>query len=242
MLLDDSIDVKGMPTTGGSIALQNSKPKDDSTIVAKLKAAGAIILGKTNVSELNGLFDANMPEGYSSLGGQVLLPSDTDKTPAGSSGGSAAATASGLAALTIGLETSTDTAQLIAPAGVAGVVGLKPTVGLVSRAGVLPVAKSQDSPGPITRTVYDAAVLLQTIAGVDPADPATAGAPAAPDYLAGLAPTALSGKRVAVIEQHGGAVPGRGHRDPGARRHDRRRDGRHAEPEPAEHRHARVQA
>ena len=110
-----------------------------------------------------------MPEGYSSLGGQVLLPSDTDKTPAGSSGGSAAATASGLAAMTVGLETSPDTAQLIAPAGVAGVVGLKPTVGRVSRDGVLPVAKSQDSPGPITRTVYDAALQLQAIAGADPA-------------------------------------------------------------------------
>ena len=140
-----------------------------------------------------------MPDGYSSLGGQVLLPSDTDKTPAGSSGGSAAATASGLAAMTVGLETSLDTAQLIAPAGVAGVVGLKPTVGRVSRAGVLPVAKSQDSPGPISRTVYDAAVQLQAMAGADPADPATAGAPAPPNYLAGLAPTALSGKRVAVI-------------------------------------------
>ena len=86
------IDVKGLPTTGGSIALQDSEPKDDSTLVAKLKAAGAIVLGKTNVTELNGVFDANMPEGYSSLGGQVLLPSDTDKTPAGSSAGSAAAT------------------------------------------------------------------------------------------------------------------------------------------------------
>ena len=92
-------------------------PSADAALVAKLKAAGAIILGKTNVSELNGLFDANMPEGYSSLGGQVLLPSDTDKTPAGSSAGSAAATAAGLAALTVGLETSTDTAQMIAPAG-----------------------------------------------------------------------------------------------------------------------------
>ena len=157
VLLDDSIDVRGLPTTGGSIALQDSKPAADAALVAKLKAAGAIILGKTNVSELNGLFDANMPEGYSSLGGQVLLPSDTDKTPAGSSGGSAAATAAGLAALTVGLETSTDTAQMIAPAGVAGVVGLKPTVGLVRPTGVLPVAKSQDAPGPIARTVDDAA-------------------------------------------------------------------------------------
>ena len=148
VLLDDSIDVDGLPTTGGSIALQNSLPKDDSTIVAKLKAAGAIILGKTNVSELDGLFDGNMPEGYSSLGGQVMLPSDTDKTPAGSSGGSAAATASGLAALTVGMETSTDTAQLIAPAGVAGVVGLKPTVGLVSRDGVLPGRQDAGRAGP----------------------------------------------------------------------------------------------
>src|SRR5262249_34332894 len=155
-----SIDVKGLPTTGGSIALQDSKPKADSTIVEKLEDAGAILLGKTNVTELDGLFDANIPEGYSSLGGQVLAPSDTDKTPAGSSGGSAAATAAGLAALTVGMETSTDTAQLIAPAGVAGVVGLKPTVGLVSRTGVLPVAKSQDSPGPIGRTVWDVAAGL----------------------------------------------------------------------------------
>ena len=132
VLLDDVIDAKGLPTTGGSIALQKSLPNADAALVAKLKAAGAIILGKTNVSELNGLLDANAPEGYSSLGGQVLLPSDTDKTPAGSSAGCAAATAAGLAALTVGLETSTDTAQIIAPAGVAGVVALKPTVGLVS--------------------------------------------------------------------------------------------------------------
>ena len=132
-------------------------PAADAALVTKLKAAGAIVLGKTNVSELGGLFDANLPEGYSSLGGQVLLPSDTDKTPPGSSAGSAAATAAGLAALTIGLETSTDTAQLIAPAGVAGVVALKPSVGAVSTTGVLPVASSQDAVGPITRTVADAA-------------------------------------------------------------------------------------
>ena len=199
MLLDDAIDVDGMATSGGSIALQNSMPTDDSTIVAKLKAAGAIVLGKTNVTELNGMFDANMPEGYSSLGGQVLVPSDTDKTPAGSSGGSAAATAAGLAAMTVGMETSPDTAQLIAPAGVNGVVGLKPTVGLVSRAGVLPVAKSQDSPGPIGRTVYDVAAELDVIAGPDPRDPATAGTPARPDYTAGLSTSALQGKRIAVI-------------------------------------------
>jgi amidase len=185
ILLDDSIDVRGLATTGGSIALQHSRPADDAALVTKLRAAGAIVLGKTNVSELGGLFDANMPEGYSSLGGQVLLPSDTDKTPAGSSAGSAAATASGLAALAVGMETSTDTAQIIAPAGVAGVVALKPTVGTVPGEGVLPVAKSQDSLGPITRTVWDAATALEALGG--------------PDVRSALTPGALAGKRVAVI-------------------------------------------
>ena len=175
-------------------------------MAAKLKAAGAIILGKTNVSELNGVFDANMPKGYSSLAGQVLLPSDTDKTPAGSSGGSAAATASGLAAFTIGMETSTDSAQLLAPADAAGVVGLKPTVGLVSRTGVLPVARSQDAPGPITRTVYDAASALTVIAGPDRSDPATAGAPVK-NYTAGLSTTALQGKKIAVVASTAAPYP-----------------------------------
>ncbi len=184
VLLDDVIDVHGMPTTGGSIALQHSLPNADAALVAKLKAAGAIVLGKTNVTELNGLFDSNLPEGYSSLGGQILLPSDTDKTPAGSSAGSAAATAAGLAALTVGLETSTDTAQLISPAGVAGVVGLKPTVGLVSSDGVLGVAKSQDSPGPIARTVYDAATALEALTGGS--------------YVSSLS-TSLGGTRIGVI-------------------------------------------
>jgi Asp-tRNA(Asn)/Glu-tRNA(Gln) amidotransferase A subunit family amidase len=206
VLLDDGFDVRSLPTTGGSIALQDLRPRDDSTVVAKLRAAGAIILGKTNVSELNGVFDANMPKGYSSLAGQVLLPSDTDKTPAGSSGGSAAATASGLAALTVGMETSPDSAQLVAPADAAGVVGLKPTVGLVSRTGVLPVARSQDAPGPITRTVRDAASALTVIAGPDRADPATAGAPVK-DYTAGLSTTALKGKRIAVVASTAGPYP-----------------------------------
>jgi Asp-tRNA(Asn)/Glu-tRNA(Gln) amidotransferase A subunit family amidase len=201
VLLDDSIDVHGLPTTAGSIALQNSKPTKDSTIVAKLKAAGVIILGKTNVSELGGVFSTTMPEGYSSLGGFVLLPSDTDNNSGGSSAGSTAATASGLAAMTVGMETGTDLgAQMITPAGNAGVVALKPTVGRVGRTGVLPVAKSQDSPGPIARTVHDAATQLQAIAGEDADDPATAGTPAVPNYADGLSPTALSGKRVAVID------------------------------------------
>jgi amidase len=200
VLVDDSIDVHGMPTTAGSIALQHTTPTADSPIVAKLKAAGAIILGKTNVGELNGVFSTSMPDAYSSLGGFVLLPSDTDNNAGGSSAGSAAATASGLAAMTVGLETGIDLgAQMIVPSANNGVVALKPTVGRVSRTGVLPVAKSQDAPGPITRTVYDAALQLQAIAGTDAADPATAGAPAVPNYLSGLSTTALNGKKVAVL-------------------------------------------
>lgn len=203
VLLDDSIDAEGLPTTGGSIALQGQAPEDDSEIAARLKDAGAIILGKANTSELNGLFSSNMPDGYSSLGGQVLMPSDTDDPPGGSSAGAAAATASGMAAMTVGMETSPQTAELIGPAAVNGVVGLKPTVGRVSRDGVLPVAKTQDSPGPIAQTVWDVAAQLQAIAGPDPDDPATLGTPPVPDYLAALNDNALNGARVGVVDEGG---------------------------------------
>ncbi len=200
VLLDDTIDVHGLPTTAGSIALQHSMPAEDSAIVAKLKAAGAIILGKTNVSELGGVFSTTMPEGYSSLAGQVLLPSDTDNNPGGSSAGSGAAVASGMAAMTVGMETATDTgAQMISVAGNNGVVALKPTVGRVSRAGVLPAAKSQDSPGPIARSVFDVATQLQVLAGEDPDDPATVGTPPVPNYMDVLSGNEMTGKRIAVI-------------------------------------------
>jgi amidase len=200
VLVDDSIDLAGLPTSGGSIALEDDLPAADSTIVAKLKAAGAVVLGDTNTTELGGTFDPNMPQGYSSLGGQALLPADTNKSVGGSSAGSASAVSAGLAAMTVGMETSTDSAQLIAPAGNAGVVGLKPTVGLVSRAGVLPVAKSQDSPGAIGQSVTDVANELQAIAGPDPADPATLTQPSpVPNYLAGLSTGALTGKQIAVV-------------------------------------------
>jgi len=200
VVVDDSINVAGLPTSAGSIALQDTQPAADSTIINKLEAAGAIVLGDTNTTELGGAFEgSNMPQGYSSLGGQVLLASDTNKNVGGSSGGSADAVSVGLAPLAIGMETSTEAAQLIAPAGNAGVVGLKPTVGLVSRTGVLPVAKSQDSPGPIGQTVSDVATTLGVIAGPDPSDPATKGQPPVPNYLAGLSPTALSGKKIAVV-------------------------------------------
>jgi Asp-tRNA(Asn)/Glu-tRNA(Gln) amidotransferase A subunit family amidase len=209
VLVDDSVDAVGLATSGGSIALEDNLPAADSSLVAKLKAAGAVILGDTNTTELGGAFDPNMPPGYSSLGGQVVLPSDTNLTPSGSSAGSAAAASAGFAALAVGLETSTDSAQLIAPAGNAGLVGLKPTVGLVSRAGVMPVARSQDAPGPIGQTMTDVATELNAIAGRDPSDPATSAAPSpTPNYLAGLTATALSGKRVAVISTSPAGSPG----------------------------------
>ena len=201
VVVDDSINVFGLPTSGGSIALENTMPSSDATVVAKLKAAGAILLGDTNTSELGGTFEGpNMPQGYSSLGGQVLLAADTNKNVGGSSGGAADAVSVGLAPLAIGTETSTtEGSQLIAPAGNAGDVGLKPTVGLVSRSGTLPDAKSQETLGPIGMTVKDVATTLGVLAGPDPSDPATLGQPPVPNYLTGLAATALSGKKIAVV-------------------------------------------
>jgi Asp-tRNA(Asn)/Glu-tRNA(Gln) amidotransferase A subunit family amidase len=201
VLVDDSVDVKGLPTSAGSIALENNLPAEDATLVEKLKAAGAIILGDTNTTELGGVMEPGlMPQGYSSLGGQALLPSDTNKSPGGSSAGSAASVSVGLAPLAIGMEASPESAQLIAPAGNSGLVALKPTVGLVSRTGILPVSGSQDSPGPIGQTVSDVAMTLQAIAGPDPSDPVTEKQPQPlPSYTAGLTPTALSGAKIAVV-------------------------------------------
>ncbi len=185
VLVDDSMNVSSLATSGGSIALQDNLPASDAALVTALKAAGAVILGDTNTTELGGVFDTNMPQGYSSLGGQVLLPSDTNKSVGGSSGGATAAVSAGYAPLAVGMETSTDSAQLIAPAGNAGDVALKPTVGLVSHGGVLPVASSQDAPGPIAQTVSDAAAELSALTGHD--------------YTSGLSATALTGKKIAVI-------------------------------------------
>jgi Asp-tRNA(Asn)/Glu-tRNA(Gln) amidotransferase A subunit family amidase len=222
VLIEDSMNAEGLATSGGSIALENSMPKADAALVAKLKAAGAIVLGDTNTTELGGMFNENlidqgttpncttattsgcMPQGYSSLGGQVLVASDTNESPAGSSAGSAVGVSAGFAPLSVGLETGTDAAQMIAPAGNAGLVALKPTVGLVSRTGVLGVARSQDSPGPMGQTVTDVASELGVLAGRDPADPATASEPShLPDYTAGLSASALHGKQIAVVSSTG---------------------------------------
>src|SRR3954469_8677407 len=205
VLVKDNLDIAGMPTTAGSVGFGNSVPDRDSAVVGKLRAAGAVILGKTNLTEFANFMlpstpttNSVMPAGYGSLGGQVLNPYDADASPGGSSSGSGAAAAAGLATLTVGTEASAGSADGTTPSQ--GGVSLRPTVGLVSRTGMLPISATQDTAGPITRTVADAAAELQAIAGKDPEDPATAGAPdAVPDYLAGLTATALQGKRIGII-------------------------------------------
>jgi len=171
VLVKDNIEVAGLPTTGGTLALEASYPAADAPIVARLREGGAVVLGKTNLTELANFMSAPMPSGYSSLGGQVLNPYDATLTPSGSSSGSAAAVALGLCVVAVGTETD---GSITSPAEAQSLVGLKPTLGLVSRTGVLPIASSQDTPGPLARTVADAAALLQMLAGPDARDPATA--------------------------------------------------------------------
>ncbi len=218
VLLDDSIDVSGMATTAGSLALENLRPAQDAALVAKLKAAGAIILGKVNVTELGGMISTGAPAGYGALFGQVLNPYDMRSSVNGASAGAVAAAASGLAAATVGLETDAATSGTTNPsngnslsalvAAVAtGVAAMRPTYGLVSRTGVLPTARSQETPAAVGRTVSDIASLLSGMVGQDAADAATASAPAtAPDYTAALSKSALNGQRIGVIAPTGGSA------------------------------------
>ena len=202
-------------------------PQRDSTVVAKARAAGAVILGKTNMTEFSNLMTSGMPNGYSSLGGQVLNPYDIDASPNGASSGTAASAAAGLAAITIGTETFAG--SIVSPGRGAGDVGLRPTVGLVSRTGILPASASQDTAGPITRTVADAAAELQAIAGKDPEDPATDSAPATvPNYLAALKPDRAQRQADRRHRQRQRQLPGGDRRDPVARRDD----GDDPDPEP----------
>jgi amidase len=193
VLIKDNVDVAGLPTTAGALALAHSMPAVDAPLVARLRAGGAIILGKTNLSELANFLTEGMPSGYSSLGGQVLNPYDTSLTPSGSSSGSGAAVALGLAPLAIGTETD---GSIISPAEHQSLVGFKPTLGLVSRTGIVPISSSQDTAGPMTRTVADAAVLLAAIWGPDPDDPATASAVLSPTSLGA---EGLVGVRLGVV-------------------------------------------
>jgi amidase len=200
VLVKDNIDVAGLPTTGGALVLEHARPAADAPLIARLRAGGAIILGKTNLSELANFLTENMPSGYSSLGGQVLNPYDTSITPSGSSSGSGAAAALALAPLTVGSETD---GSITSPSQSQSLVGLKPTLGLVPRTGILPIAESQDTAGPMTRTVADAAALLAVLAGPDPADPATADSAATAQRLRDLRldAGALAGVRVGVVRR-----------------------------------------
>lgn len=191
-------------TTAGSLALASARARDDATVVKRLRAAGAVILGKANLTEFANIIAVDMPSGYSSLGGQVrnpYAPSLLDDRgipvvpPGGSSAGSAVAVAAGLCAAAIGTETS---GSLLSPATQNGLVTVKPTVGLISRAGILPISHSQDTAGPLTRTVRDAAILLNVLAARDPADPATQPLQRPGDYTAGLDRDGLKGARIGV--------------------------------------------
>ena len=190
-------------TTAGSLALDGARAKDDATVVKLLRQAGAVILGKANLTEFANIIAIDMPAGYSSLGGQVknpYAPELDDKCvpivpPGGSSSGSAVAVAAGLAAAAIGTETS---GSLLSPASQNGVVTVKPTVGLISRAGIVPIAHSQDTAGPLTRTVRDAAILLNVLAAADPLDPATAELRRPADYTSFLDGDGLKGARIGV--------------------------------------------
>lgn len=191
-------------TTAGSVALENARAKADATVIKQLRAAGAVILGKANLTEFANILSVEMPSGYSSLGGQVKNPYSTalldDRgipvvLPGGSSAGSAVAVAAGLCAASIGTETS---GSLLSPATQNGVVTVKPTVGLISRAGILPISHSQDTAGPMTRTVRDSAILLNVLAAKDPLDAATHSLQRPADYTAGLDKDGLKGVRIGL--------------------------------------------
>ncbi len=206
ILLKDNIEAgDGMATTAGSLALADNVTGRQAPLVARLRAAGAVILGTTNLSEWANFRDFHSLGGWSALAGQTRNAIDPDRFPCGSSAGSAVAVAAGFAPAAIGTETD---GSITCPASVNGLVGLKPTVGLISRTGVIPLAHSQDTAGPITRTVRDAAILLGVMAGGDPADPATAQADARrSQYAAGLERASLKGARIGVMRFAAGFDP-----------------------------------
>jgi amidase len=203
VLIKDNIETAGpLPTTAGSLALAGNVTGRDAPLVASLRAAGAVILGKTNLSEWANIRSSASISGWSAVGGLTRNPYALDRNACGSSSGSGAAVASGMVDAAIGTETD---GSITCPASVNGIVGLKPTVGLVSRTHVVPISHSQDTPGPMTRNVRTAALVLAAIAGSDPADPATAAADAhRDDYAARLRPDALKGARIGVMRFVGG--------------------------------------
>ena len=201
ILIKDNIDTADrMSTTAGSLAMQGSIAPKDAFVVQRLRAAGAIILGKANLSEWANFRSTHSVSGWSGRGGQTRNPYALDRNPSGSSSGSAVAVSANLCAAALGTETD---GSIISPASANCIVGLKPTIGLISRSGVIPISHSQDTVGPMTRTVRDAAILLNVLAGPDPADPATNGCVGnvQEDYTKFLNPNGLHGARLGVARK-----------------------------------------
>jgi amidase len=198
IMVKDNIETKGpLPTTAGSLALAGNITGRDAPLVARLRQAGAVIVGKANLSEWANFRDGESISGWSAVGGQTRNPYALDRNACGSSTGSAVVVASGMVPAAIGTETN---GSITCPASVNGIVGFKPTVGLVSRTYVVPISHSQDTPGPMTRTVREAAMVLTAIAGTDPLDAATKEADARrTDYAAALSADSLRGKRIGVM-------------------------------------------
>lgn len=198
VLLKDNIDTAdSQQTTAGSLALEGSHAPKDAFLVERLRAAGAVILGKTNMSEWANFRSNHSTSGWSSRGGQCRNPYVLDRNPCGSSSGSGAAVSANLGAVAVGTETD---GSIVCPASANGLVGIKPTLGLVSRSGIIPISASQDTAGPLARSVADAAVLLGALTGVDPSDAATAAgsSQAGTDYTKFLTPDGLKGVRIGV--------------------------------------------
>ena len=208
ILIKDNIATRDkMMTTAGSLALVGSSPPADAFLVRRLRAAGAVILGKTNLSEWANFRSTRSTSGWSGRGGLTLNPYALDRNPSGSSSGSGAAASANLCAAAVGTETD---GSVTSPSSYNGLAGIKPTLGLISRMGIIPIAHSQDTAGPMARTVTDAAILLGCMAGIDADDPATAGAAGkmAADYTAYLNPAALRGARLGVARRYFGISPG----------------------------------
>ncbi len=206
ILVKDNIETAdNVPTTAGSLALANNLSRRDAPLVARLRAAGAIILGKTNLSEWANYRGSRAPSGWSGVGGLTRNPYGLDRSACGSSSGSGAAMAASLAAGAIGSETD---GSVTCPASINGVVGLKPTLGLVPRTHIVPISHSQDTAGPMARSVKDVAALLTVMAGSDPADPATAEADAhKQDFAAALHADSLKGRQIGVMRFEAGFHP-----------------------------------
>ena len=207
ILIKDNMETRELPTTAGSLALKDNHTGRDAMVVARLREAGAIILGKANLSEWANFRSVRSSSGWSAMGGQTRNPHDPTRSPSGSSSGSGAAVAAGLAVAALGTETI---GSVVSPASVNGVVGIKPSVGLVSRTGIVPISHTLDTAGPMARNVADAAVLLSVMAGLDPADGTTEAGTAYfdRDFVPAVEGNRLQGGRIGIVRSSTGLHEG----------------------------------